>query len=90
MYISYFKTNLVQLILIYKRALTFSNNFLIFASPPPTCAPKMNKIKKKNIGDSDNNLHRYSQGNFELKLLLALCYYFALIIEQSQSISFIP
>ena len=27
------------------RALSFSNNFLIFAPSPHTCAPKMNKIK---------------------------------------------
>ena len=46
MEILFFKTPLIQLVLIYKRALTFSN-YLIFAPLRPLQAP---------IGTSDNNL----------------------------------
>ena len=44
MQICLLKSGLRQLILICKRALTFSNNFLILP-PPPTSAPKMTEIK---------------------------------------------
>ena len=50
MEILFFKTPLIQLILIYKRALTFSD-FLIFAPLRP-----YNDQNQAPIGTSDNNL----------------------------------
>ena len=81
MEILFFKTPLIQLVLIYQRALTLSN-FLIFAPLRP--------YKDQNqapIGTSDDNLYRYWQKN--IGLILPLFYYFALITEQSWSIAFI-